>query len=242
MMLTVGERDLGTPESAWLPRLAACPALTWTQPGHVVVLSPHPDDEVLAVGGSMHLLQRAGCSITVVAVTDGEASHPRAPHVSREHLAAWRAAERAEALLRMGVDAEVVRLRVPDGRVGIDLAERLEAVLTGAALCLAPWHLDGHPDHDATGHAAREACAHVGARLVQYPVWAWHWAKPTSNDLPWERARRVPLPSSVQTAKCAAIDAYRTQIAPLGPRVGEEAILPRGVLARFQRPFEIVFT
>ncbi|HEY0193767.1 MAG TPA: PIG-L family deacetylase [Kofleriaceae bacterium] len=243
--LTVSARELGTPEAAWLgcPQLAACPALELGAPGRVVVIAPHPDDEVLGAGGLMRRLARTGAAITVVAVTDGEASHPRSPTTPPARLAELRAAERAAALVALGVDAEVIRLGIPDGGVANDaLAARLAPVIDRATLCLAPWERDGHPDHDATGRAAIAACASAGVRLLRYPVWAWHWASPASDDLPWPRARRIALDADTIAAKRAAIAAYRSQHAPLSAAAGDEPILPAAVLARFERPFEVVLT
>jgi LmbE family N-acetylglucosaminyl deacetylase len=246
----VSEAELGTPETAWLacPRLAACAPMDWALPGPVVVLAPHPDDEILAVGGTMRALARAGHDVTVVAVTEGEASHPRSRTTSPLAMTTIRARERTLALERLGVaGARVVRLRVPDGAVAGEprLEERIEEILdsAGAAWCLSPWRHDGHPDHDATGRAAVLACARARAtRLVEYPVWAWHWARPGTDDLPWVRARRMALAPEVATAKRDAISAYVSQIAPLGPGAGDEAVLPRPVLARFGRAFEVLFT
>ena len=234
---TVSEEELGTPEDAWAasPRLASCPPLACPAPVRVVVVAPHPDDEVLAVGGWMRALARAGCAIEVVAVTDGEASHPG----PADQLVETRAGERAEALIRLGVDAAVTRLRCPDGAVSreVDLDRRLEPLVAGASLVLAPWDHDGHPDHDATGAAARAACLATGTPAFSYPVWAWHWARPDSDDLPWSRARRIPLEPAAREAKAAAVAAFRSQTeAQRGV-----TILPAAVLVRFLRPFEVVF-
>lgn len=246
MKLTVSEHHLGTSEAAWeaCPRLAATPERACTPARRVLVVAPHPDDEVLGVGGILHGLAQAGCAITIVAVTDGEASHPNAAHIAPADLASWRDAERAEALARLAVDASVVRLVIADGCVTAaesSLRTQLESLLANADLCLAPWQHDGHPDHDASGRAAMAACSSRHVRLLQYPVWAWHWARPASTDLPWSRAQRVPLAKAAQAAKRSAIAAYRTQIIALGPSAGEQAILPEPVLARFHRPFEVVF-
>lgn len=244
MSFVVGATELGTPEAAWLacPRLLRCAPMQWGAPGRVVMLAPHPDDEVLPAGGLLQLLAAAGFEVHVVAITDGESSHPRA-RITPSDLAARRAAERDRALGLLCVQARVTRLGCADGGVDDErLAPRLAALLQGAALCLSPWQHDGHPDHDATGRAAAMACAGTGTRHVQLPIWAWHWGRPDSDDLPWERARRVDLPPAVLAAKRAAIAAYRTQIGPLGPLPGEETVLPSAVLARFVRPFEIVLT
>ncbi len=64
------------------------------------------------------MLARAGSRIHVIAVTDGEASHPDSPTVTADALAARRAQETRQALAALGVEGAVVeRLRLPDGGV-----------------------------------------------------------------------------------------------------------------------------
>ncbi len=154
-----------------------------------------------------------------------------------------RAHERMRALARLGIDADVVRLRCPDGGVADEarLVERLVPLIRGADWCVAPWEADGHPDHDATGHAAATACAATGVRLARYPVWAWHWARPERDELPWPSLHQVALAAADVAAKHAAIEAYQSQIAPLSDVAGDEAVLPEAVVARFRRAFEVVF-
>jgi LmbE family N-acetylglucosaminyl deacetylase len=246
MTLTVGDFDQGTSEAEWLgsTRWPTSASVEWGVPGRVVVVAPHPDDEVLAAGGTMRELARAGWDVRIVAVTEGEASHPRSPTVSPDAMAEKRAHERAAALARLGMSHErVTRLHFPDGNVQgtPGLTKRLLAALDGAAWCLAPWHCDGHPDHDAVGAAASAACIEAGVALVQYPVWAWHWLHPSSDVFPWDRVRCVRLSPQAAAAKRCAVHAYQSQIAPLGPDPGDETVLPAGVLARFDRPFETFF-
>ena len=59
--------------------------------------------------------------------------------------------------------------------------------------------------------------------------------------MPWNRAHRIPLTVDAQTRKAEAIAAFESQVAAIGPAPGDAAILPPWVLARFQRPFEVVF-
>ncbi len=44
--------------------------------GRVVVVSAHPDDETLAIGGLLQSLHRAGAGLEMVIATDGEAAFP----------------------------------------------------------------------------------------------------------------------------------------------------------------------
>ena len=238
-MVTVIEGG-GTDDARWLtwPAVARWPALTFP-PGRPLVVAPHPDDEILGVGGLLAVLGDA----EIVAVTDGEASHPGSTVHTPAQLAGIRRAETAEALRRLGVTrTPVVHLGQPDG--GIDehtLAVALIERLTPGRWCLATWRGDGHPDHEAVGRAAAAACAATGAHLLEYPVWAWHWAQPGDDRVPWERARRLDLPPAARRAKEAAVRAFPSQIDDLGPDPADAAILPPHVLARFRRPFEVVF-
>ncbi len=240
-----GGADSDSLEAAWLAsaRLARCPPMSWGKPRSVVVLAPHPDDDILALGGTMRRLVRAGTRLAIVAITEGEASHPRSPTTSNLELSIRRADERRRALILLGITADVTRLRYPHGGVTIayGLAQRLMSLVRGADLCLAPWERDGEADHDATGVAAELACTATGVRLVSYPVWAWRWATPDGNDLPWRRAHRSELAADELVAKRAAIAAHRTQLQPLSALAGDEPNLPHDVLSHFQRPFEVVF-
>ena len=102
----------GTPEAAWRawPGLGQLPALDATGWASAVVVAAHPDDEVLGAGGIIAVLAARGARLRIVALTDGEASHPH----RRESIASRRAAETLAALAALGArDAEVIRLGLP---------------------------------------------------------------------------------------------------------------------------------
>ncbi len=249
-MLMVDEANLGTPERAWLDFavLDELAPMRWPHPERVVVVAPHPDDEVLGVGGSLRSLALHGSEIQIVAVTDGEGSHPGSVAMTPAALARARARETRAALRRLGLSrAGVIQLRHPDGGVADhhdELTRQLADLLDQDTLCLSTWRHDGHPDHDASGSAALAACAATGARLVEFPVWAWHWSAPDGGDgpaMPWGRARRHALDGPARRAKGEAIEAFVTQIAPIGPKPADRAVLPGPVLARFRRSFEVLF-
>ena len=52
--------------------------------GRVVVIAPHPDDEVLGAGATTATLALQGARVVVIAVTDGEASNPSRVEELRE--------------------------------------------------------------------------------------------------------------------------------------------------------------
>jgi LmbE family N-acetylglucosaminyl deacetylase len=236
----------GTPECCWTSVLGALPPLaSLPGEGRVVVVAPHPDDEVLGCAGLLMALARLGRQIAldVVTVTDGERSHPGSDAMTPAALGARRRAEAITADRRLGVTLRRWWLGVPDGAVAAhepSVASALEERLAdGAVLCVAPWPGDGHPDHAATGRAAHAATARRSVALLAYPVWAWHWASPASGDLPLDRACRLPLGRRQVRRKAAAIAAHRTQVEGLGDGPEDGPVLPGGVLEHFTRPFEV---
>ena len=149
-----------------------------------VIVAAHPDDEVLGVGGTMALLAAAGARLRLVAVTDGEASHPGADPAA---MARARIAESAAALEALGVrDIEVIRLRLPDTGLAAcedELTSVLREQCAGFGICLAPWEADAHADHEAAGRAARRR-RQAGQDVLSYPIWMWHWAIPGDRGCP----------------------------------------------------------
>jgi len=217
----------GTDEKDWRAWAGfdALPVLDPARWRSVAVVAAHPDDEVLGIGGLMAMLADRGVRLRLIAVTDGEASHPAAD------LAERRIAESAAALKHIG-DVEIVRLGLPDSGVrDEDLLRLLPELVEGFDACLAPWDKDVHRDHEAVGRVAA-AC---GVEVWHFPIWTWHWARPADPRLPWDRAVRVPLLPSVAERKRVAIDCFTSQIE------GADPILPPGVIAHFTRGWEVLF-
>lgn len=246
----IGPGDRGTPAADWDRWLAGRPA----DPGftvpeqcrRLVVVAPHPDDEILGVGVTASRFAAAGVEVTVLAVTDGDASHPGSPTLTPQRLAKLRTDESRRACRLLGLP-QPVRLGLPDGRVAAHLAGLTDA-LAGAVddsgpecVVLSTWRGDGHPDHEASGQAAAAACAATGARLAEYPVWTWHWARTGDAKVPWDRRRRVLLSDPELAAKRAAVAEFVTQVAPLSDQPGDEVILPDWILRRLVTREETVF-
>jgi LmbE family N-acetylglucosaminyl deacetylase len=238
-LFVVDDGHLGTAEDVWLAddRLAGLRPLELPAFSHVVLVAAHPDDEILGAGGLVQVLGASSCTIELCSATDGEASHPAVGPA----LGEIRTAEAACALRRLGAaSVRPTRLGLPDGDlVGNEsrLAEYLSGRLSDRSLCVAPWRHDGHPDHEAAGRAAAAAAAATGASLLEFPIWAWHWATPTAG-LPWDALRRLELDPVQLQHKRSAIAAFASQIQPYGPGA-TSAILPPATLERFQRPFEV---
>lgn len=155
-------------------------------------------------------------SVTVVACTDGEASHKWSTAVAPEDLRARRADERAAAFKVLGIDPEVRRLGLPDGGLadlGPTLRAELEALASPGTTIVVPWEHDGHPDHRAAWQAGAGAAQRLGAALWQVPIWG-----KVRRDRPLSgRISRFRLSPEAEEVKASAAAEFTSQIAPLGP-------------------------
>lgn len=209
----------------------------------LVVVAPHPDDEILSGGGLLAQHTQRGGAALVIAVTDGEASHGPISATASKTLADARCAERAAGLQRLGCGTiGICRLAMLDGT----LAAHIPALKAALAACLQPgdvvlttWRLDGHPDHEACGAATALACAALPCRLLEAPVWMWHWAAPNDRQVPWSRLARLPLTTETVHQKQHALAAHCSQLAARSN--GQGPVLGPALLARLARKYEYFF-
>jgi LmbE family N-acetylglucosaminyl deacetylase len=242
-MVTAAEGNVidapGTPEAVWRawPAMGKLPAVDAAGWASAVVVAAHPDDEVLGAGGTFAALAARGTRLRLVALTDGEASHPH----EGAAIGARRVAETTAALAALGArQAEVIRLALPDSGLTAyedEVTVWLRQLTAGFDVCLAPWDSDAHPDHEVAGRAAR--AARMGEATLWYPVWMWHWARPDDHRVPWHAAVRAPLPRSAAARKHRAINCFASQLEDRTPRIGP--VLPAGIVAHFTRDTEVFF-
>ncbi|QHJ00711.1 PIG-L family deacetylase [Xylophilus rhododendri] len=199
----------------------------------VVVLAPHPDDEVLALGATVAALARAGREVLIIAATDGEASHPHSTRWTPETLRTVRPHESELALRRLAISPQVLRLGLPDG--GLPAHERKLAELLPLGsndTVFVPWRHDGHPDHEACARAALSACRTVGARCFEFPVWSLVPSHAAHGRLLHRMLQRVEVPADLADAKRHAISAFASQ---LEPDEGTAAVLQQDALGAWQQ-------
>jgi LmbE family N-acetylglucosaminyl deacetylase len=213
------------PESNWDRQLQA--GERW-QPreGSLLVVGPHPQDEILGAGGLIHTWVSMGRNVTVLSVTDGDVEDKPC-----ELPALLRRDELRTALRKLcATHVSVVRLGLRDGHVA-DAQNRLrmaiDALLEPQMTLVAPYEYDGHPDHDAVGKVCRQSAQANGAPLARYLLRTWLTAPSRffGDDLSWGK---FPLDKEARRAKAHALQCFSSR----------RAIQTPGRIDPFQRPFE----
>lgn len=218
-----------TSTTEWDEKCRAVPAGT-IEADHVLIVSPHPDDETLGAGGIAADLVAGGVAAQVLTATDGEGSH------SGWDVAALRRREQDAALKRLRLPPSD-RLSLPDTAVTAYVDEVASAIAERcdhSTVVLAPWEHDGHGDHDAVGRAAQLAARRTGSVLLEYFVWTWPWATPDAVghlDL-----RCHALSPAARVAKAEALGCYRSQLSDMD---GDAVIRP-ALTAAAGWPFEVL--
>ena len=214
----------------------------------LIVVAPHPDDDVLGCGGSLAAAAAADLAIGVVYVTDGSASHIGSVTFPPDVLRDVREAEARAALAVLGVRSQPRFLRVADGTVsGLTedaagaIVAAIEAMIGegGHPLVMGPWIRDHHADHLAVAALVRRACARrPAATLLEYAVWLEE--RGTERDRP---SGEDGTPSALdvrrhRAAKVAALAAHRSQLGGLITDARSSFVLPPGLVASAARPNE----
>lgn len=147
--------------------------------GPVLVIAPHPDDEVIGCGGTAARHVQSGDPVSFVILTRG-AQSVGYPWLTPEQRMQVREGESRASALRLGVrdiafvDGEDGHMSEPavGARVLTQLAEIFAR--TRPKRIYVPHPNDGHPDHAAAYELAQRLLAqHDGPRpeVFQYEVW-----------------------------------------------------------------------
>jgi LmbE family N-acetylglucosaminyl deacetylase len=199
---------------------------------NVLVIAPHPDDEVLGCGGTLCRQVEAGDRVEVVFLTSGELGLKQLP---REE--AWRIREaeagKAARILRL---ARLHFLRGPDWMIQEQsgaIAKALRPILKEVVpeLIYLPHPEEAHPDHKAAWPILRAALRDGPApRAIRaYEVWTPLTKYDQMEDItPWMQR------------KLRALRAHRSQLADLDYAAAVTALNRyRGILAARCRYAEV---
>jgi LmbE family N-acetylglucosaminyl deacetylase len=188
-----------------------------------VVITAHPDDETLAMGGRLTGLKR----LTLVQLTDGapksNVDARRAGFTQREDYAAEREKETRNALAALGLNCRRIRAGVPDQESVLfipHLSRLLECTLQDAAFVFTHPYEGGHPDHDTAALVVQLTCDLIrkkgGTPPARLEFASYHHRSGelvTGRFWPDQTCLEIAVPLGEQAAKtkCRALAEYRTQ-------------------------------
>ncbi|MGN1056612.1 MAG: PIG-L deacetylase family protein [Comamonas sp.] len=197
--------------------LAADPALLGVdlrQFDRVLVLAPHPDDEVFGCCAVMALGQAMELEMQVHIITDGEQCFGALPDVQSQQLRQQRQQESRAAASSLQWPAPQF-WGLPDSQLmqHLDsLQRKLEVLCEPGTLCVSTWFADGHPDHEAVGLCARALQQAGRCRALFYPIWSLVDPPRHAQWLALPGRTAVRLTSRQWEQKHAAAQLFRSQL------------------------------
>jgi len=184
----------------------------------LLLIVPHPDDEVYGAAGTIMQHTDAGHEVAVVTLTRGEKGRTLGLADSPEELAKLRAVELRACLDELGVQHHEQHA-FPDGGLKDVPVEELARVARAAIMTYRPQTVltfppngsNGHPDHVATAAAVRLAYRN----LTDAPE-LWYYAGPTppENEILRDQYLAPNIDRDVRgyiTRKLRAIACHRSQ-------------------------------
>ncbi|ETX28949.1 PIG-L deacetylase family protein [Roseivivax isoporae] len=206
--------------------------------GPVLVLTPHPDDEVFGCGALLwHAFARHGAQVVCMAEAAHAGRHGGHPAARRGEL------ELAIAHLG-GRPHDITSLRLAPGWAGQRDTFRMIATHVGAVAraigarrIFATAQTSDNEDHRAVAEIAGIAAGMFDLDLWHYPVWAtWpddHGARGTLYRLPVGRAA---------AAKARALAAFRSRfVTRAHPECALPELLPKAYRDRFLKGDEMFY-
>lgn len=220
-------------------------------PDSAIVIAPHPDDEALGCGGLIALKRQLGAKVSIILLTDGEASHQNCCSTPRAKIASIRRELAVAAGAELGLlRSDFYMFGCADGAIPGKNAIEFESAasrLAGLMATISPVEIyvphpnDTWPDHEAASMLVAYALTKLEnsaeATLIHYPVWLWHNLRLRSlPDILGNRFEKIDI-SSVKVRKRAAILAY---LSLRNPQCGKSVCgdLPADFLRNFSGNYE----
>ncbi|HEX2927155.1 MAG TPA: PIG-L family deacetylase [Ruminiclostridium sp.] len=135
-----------------------------------LVIAPHPDDETLGCGATIHMMNNANCQVSVVLMTDGKDAGPDGDDSKK------RLNEFSNATEALGCTDSIL-LGFPDGKLGLHISEavsQLSEILKKQQpeIIFTPYVLDFNPDHRYSDLILSKSISDLKkVHIAMYEVW-----------------------------------------------------------------------
>ena len=204
-------------------RRSAC----FSPTGNIVILAPHPDDEVFGCGGLIAHLVAEGHAPHVIVLTGGGGSHRGCCSTAESDIISARRELTHKAMAALGLpESNIYELNFTDGHIceGNPVERhKLDTLISELKpdVMLVPYHGEGWPDHLAARDLGMEL-AGDDTEIYEYCVWMWYYRQ---KNIDWNNAYVLKMTKAEHQKKLEAINIYHSALAPCGkPWVG---VLPK---------------
>lgn len=209
----------------------------------ILILSPHPDDEILGCAGLIQALDQLGREVIIIGVTNGTQSHPNSKKYSADELNKIRPKETRDALnaLNLTQNIQYHSFGFGDGKLNQqkkEIEEKIITLIQENDILITTYEKDGHPDHEILGLLIGKIAKRLQLKCYQVLIWAWHWAEPNEPQIAWNSALRLNLNPQQLNYKSRAINCFNSQIEQ-DETTQHAAIIPPHVIDRILMPFEV---
>lgn len=186
---------------------------------HILLIAPHPDDEIIGCAGLIQQALREGKKIDVMILSGGEKSHSGCCHLDASALIEARRNLSHKAAQIVGLSQEHLHfLNYPDGYITFEHPEtkQLQSFITNLKpdAIFIPHKGESWSDHIEAGRIIQKITQDIpNVQLYEYCVWFWFY---NVWNIDWKNARILKMSKSEHQCKLKAMDAYITPLAPCG--------------------------
>lgn len=191
--------------------------------GRIVIVAPHPDDEIIGCGGLITRLISQGNSPHIIIMTGGEGSHNGCCDTPKKDIVNARRHLTRNALAILGLSAKYLHeLNFKDGNINSDDAEveslkRLITEINPQSIFVPHWG-EGWRDHINTAKLIRNiinsSSILTKPKVWEYCVWMWYYN--VWRGLDWKNCYKVAMTKEELSRKRVAMQAYISPLAPCG--------------------------
>ncbi len=185
----------------------------------IMLIAPHPDDEVIGCSGLIQQCIREGKSVDVAILTGGGKSHGGCCDLDENVLIENRRNLSRKAAGILGLPLTNLHfLDYADGSISFESPEtdKLKQLIDDLHpdSIFVPHKGEGWSDHLEAGNIVRQLIAEKSdIQLYAYCVWFWYY---NTWNIDWKNARMVRMNKEEHNMKLKAMDAYITPLAPCG--------------------------
>lgn len=188
-------------------------------PDSVLIVAPHPDDEVLGCSGLIQRLLNKGKQVDVAILSGGGKSHAGCCEIDESTLIESRRNLSRKAAEILGLPLENLHfLDYPDGSIVFDCSEtdRLKKLIETLQpkVIFVPHKGEGWSDHLEAGRIVQKLVGEMAdVLLYEYCVWFWYY---NVWNIDRKKAFVLTMTEEELSRKNEAIDAYIKPKAPCG--------------------------